>query len=121
MRRGLKGPFAVSSAAWTVKFGRQKTLLDARQKRPGLRLYHSITTRIIKPMMERAVVNAGMISMVAFPRVRSRGREGRGGRMRHAEIEGFTWMRRWTASEYLRLATRAIGFAYAGLRSTGQI
>ena len=27
-------------------------------------------------MMEQAVVNAGMISMVAFPRVRSRGREG---------------------------------------------
>jgi hypothetical protein len=63
--KGAKGaPFAVSSVAWTVKFGRQKTY--ARQKRPGLRRYHSITTRIIKPMMEQAVVNAGMISMEPF-------------------------------------------------------
>jgi hypothetical protein len=41
--------------------------------------------------------------------------------MRHAETEGFTWHRRWTTPDYLRLLVLATAIAYGGLRAMGQV
>jgi len=41
--------------------------------------------------------------------------------MRHTESEGFTWHRRWTAPDYLRLLVLAIVVTYGGLRAMGHV
>jgi hypothetical protein len=41
--------------------------------------------------------------------------------MRRAETAGFTWHRRWTAPDYLKLVAFAVAVAYGGMRVFGQV
>ena len=44
-----------------------------------------------------------------------------GGRMRHAETEGFSWHQHWAAPDYLRLLALAAAIAYGVLQVMGQV